>query len=99
MVTLSPPPAGPKAWLVGVMAKLHVARSRVIELGAAGHVTRRVRPNCGLRAQLPPPASHLLDDQHQWQADRDHEDERLLDHRCASRRGRHLARVNRSAAR
>jgi len=32
------------------------------------------------------PTRYLLDDQHQRQADRGHEDDRLLDHRFTSRR-------------
>jgi hypothetical protein len=37
-------------------------------------------------SQRAPPARHLLDDQDQRQADRDHEDDRSLDHRSTSRR-------------
>jgi hypothetical protein len=32
------------------------------------------------------PTRDLLDDEHQWQTDRDHEEDRLLDHPSASRR-------------
>src|SRR5262249_1450342 len=47
-----------------------------------------------------PPTRYLLDDQHQRQADRDHEDDRLLDHRSTPRWGGcHLAPVYPSAAR
>jgi hypothetical protein len=44
-------------------------------------------------SQPAPPARHLLDDQHQRQADRDHEDDRSLDHRSTSWRMSPCARV------